>query len=87
MLCYTDNTIFLLEGEYKVEGSIASEGSNSFNTNLKIHYGKHHVVLKSDFKRSLPQNYYVRLNVQPSQYPDFGINLTWDYKRDKNNVS
>jgi hypothetical protein len=63
------------------------EAGTSFNTDLKVTYDQQHVILKSGFKRPTPSSLHANLLLHPSQYPDFGINLTWDYKRDRNNVS
>jgi hypothetical protein len=70
-----------------VTGSVSEATGQAFNTDLKVIYGEHHVTLKSDFKRPSPSDIHVNILVYPSQYEDFGINLIWDYKRDKNNVS
>jgi hypothetical protein len=74
-------------GEYKVDGTVSAEVGISFNTDLKVTYGEKYVLLKSGFKRPSPLNYHVNLLLLPSQYPDFGVSLIWDSKKDKNNVS
>lgn len=73
-------------GEYKVDGTISTETGSSFNTDLKVTYGEKYVLLKSGLKRPSPSNLHANILLHPSQYPDFGVNLIWDYKRDKNNV-
>lgn len=70
-----------------MDGTVSAEAGSSFNTDLKVTYGDKYVLLKSDFKRPSPSNLHVNLLLHPSQYPDFGVKLIWDYKRDKNNVS
>lgn len=68
-------------------GTVAQAAEQAFSTDLKVTYGDQHVTLKSDFKRPSPSEIHVNILLYPSQYPDFGISLIWDYKRDKNNVS
>ncbi|PSN46736.1 Apolipophorin [Blattella germanica] len=84
---YTFNDVVFTtpQGQYKVDGTVTSEGPTAFSTDLKVYYGENHVVLKSGFKRPSANNFNVHANVQPSQYPDFGVNLIWNHKRDKNN--
>ncbi|KAJ9587838.1 hypothetical protein L9F63_018710 [Diploptera punctata] len=86
---YTFNDVVFStpQGEYKVEGSVVRESGNKFSTDLTIHYGSHHVVLKSAYNRPARGEVHLNLNVQPSQYRDFGVNLIWDYKHSSNNVS
>jgi hypothetical protein len=74
-------------GQYEVDGTISAESGNSFSTDIKVTYGEQYVVFKSGFKRPSPSNLHVNLLLHPSQYPDFGVSLVWDYKRDRNNVS
>ena len=81
------NYLYFLTGQYKVVGTIALDAGQAFSTDLKVTYGEQHVTLKSDFKRPSPTEIHVNILLSPSQYPDFGISLIWDYKRDKNNVS
>jgi hypothetical protein len=70
-----------------VDGTVTVEAGQAFSTDLKVTYGKEHVTLKSSFKRPSPSEFHVNILLYPSQYPDFGVSLIWDYKRDKNNVS
>ena len=81
------NCLYFLTGQYKVTGSLAQAAEQAFSTDLKVTYGNEHVTLRSDFKRPSPSEIHVNILLYPSQYPDFGISLIWDYKRDKNNVS
>ncbi|KAJ9590319.1 hypothetical protein L9F63_027842, partial [Diploptera punctata] len=85
---YTFNDVVFStpQGEYKVEGSVVRESGNKFSTDLTIHYGSHHVVLKSAYNRPARGEVHLNLNVQPSQYRDFGVNLIWDYKHSSNNI-
>jgi hypothetical protein len=70
-----------------VDGTIYAEAGTAFNTDLKVTYDQQHVILKSSFERPSPSSFHASLLLHPSQYPDFGVNLLWDYKRDRNNVS
>jgi hypothetical protein len=70
-----------------VAGTVTEAAGQAFGTDLKVTYGEQYVTLKSDFKRPSPSEIHVHILVYPSQYQDFGINLNYDYKRDKNNVS
>lgn len=81
------NYLCFLTGQYKVTGKLAEAAGQAFSTDLKVTYGEQHVILKSDFKRPSPSDIHVNILLYPSQYPDFGISLIWDCKRDKNNVS
>jgi hypothetical protein len=71
-----------------VDGVVVSlDAGREVNTDLKVTYGEQHVILKSFFKRPSPSDIHVNIFLDPSEYRDFGVNLIWDYKRDKNNVS
>jgi hypothetical protein len=70
-----------------VDGNIYVEVGTAFSTDLKVTYDQQHVILKSGFKRPSHSSFHANLLLHPSQYPDFGVNLLWDYKRDRNNVS
>jgi hypothetical protein len=70
-----------------VDGTISTGAHGSFSTDLKVTYGDKHVLLKSDYERPGPSSFHANILLHPSQYPDFGVNLIWDYTRDKNNVS
>jgi hypothetical protein len=70
-----------------VTGTVSEATGQAFGTDLKVTYGEQHVTLKSDFKRPSPSDIQVNILLYPSQYQDFGINLIWKYKRDKNDVS
>ena len=85
--CWLWNCLCFLTGQYKVTGTVAQAAGQAFSTDLKVTYGKQHVTLKSDLKRPSPSEIHVNILLYPSQYPDVGISLIWDYKRDKNNVS
>lgn len=81
------NYLYFLTGQYKVTGTVSEATGQAFGTDLKVTYGEQHVTLKSDFKRPSPSDIQVNILLYPSQYQDFGINLIWKYKRDKNDVS
>lgn len=84
--CFRRNfLIFVCLGEISIDGTITKD-VNLFQTDLKVGYGKQNIGVKTKIQRQGDNNLKITAEIAPSQYPDFGFGLKYDYQRDKTHV-
>jgi hypothetical protein len=59
------------------------KGNKLVASDLKITYGEHYVTIKGKFDNQKENKIESYLEVIPSQVPDFGASIKWNYEHKK----
>lgn len=68
-----------------LDGTITID-SNQVATDLKATYDKETFTLNSNVQKLEAHKYIAKIEFAPSQYPDFGGSIKWEYEKQPNKV-